>query len=118
MPQPRKPKQPGRKPKAAKDDNAVAGWTVEAKPLEAVRLRRISPTRWGDNLGQLRTDFLSTRKEDGPLRCPLFQNSTSKADPELPPVDILTNQVARGSRRRLRWELCKPRFAEQWQRQQ
>jgi hypothetical protein len=88
MPKTRKRKQPRREPKAAKDDGALSGWTVEAKPLEAVRLRPISPTLWGDSLRQLRNDFLFARKEHGPSRCPLFQDSTSKADAQAPPFDM------------------------------
>ncbi len=94
MPKPRRRKQLGRKPKPAEDDDTPSGWTFETKPVEPVRLRPVSPELWRGNLARLREDFVSARKEHGPLRCPLFQNSTSKADPQRPPFDMLTNHVA------------------------
>lgn len=88
MAQPQKRKQPNkRKPKQPKDDDGLSGWTVEAKPLEPVRLRPVAPSLWRDNLKRLRKDFLYARKQHGPLRCPLFQVSTSKADAQQPPFD-------------------------------
>jgi len=93
MAEPRKRKQPRPKPKAAKDEDALSGWTIETKPLEPVRFRPVSRELWRGNLTRLREDFLSARRQHGPLRCPLFQDSTSKADAQAPPFDMYAGGV-------------------------
>ncbi|MEK6676510.1 MAG: hypothetical protein AABZ47_12770 [Planctomycetota bacterium] len=75
-------------------ENILSGSTVEASLLEPVRLRCMSPVLWRDSLKRLREDFLSARKELGPLRCPLFQYGTGKSDAQEPPFDMHAGSVS------------------------
>jgi len=84
MSNPRKRKKPSREPKASKHEKAQ----------EPAQSPLISPTLWRDSLTRLRADFLSAREKLGPLRCPLFQTSTSKADAQEPPFDVFVGHIA------------------------
>ena len=78
MPKSRKAKPPrGKskpaKPKSTMNGEALSGWAIEAKPVEPMRLRSISPTLWRDSLKRLREDFLSARTQHGRFAARCFR---------------------------------------------
>ena len=61
------------------------GWKVEIRTNEPVEHQPVAPILWRKNLKRLRKELLATREKFGPLRCKLFQTSSSQRDIQSPP---------------------------------
>ena len=86
-----------------RDQQTKSAWTLDVRPHEPPTYRPTSLELWRSSLDHLRQDFLAVRTELGPLRCPLFQTSTSKSDPVHPPFELRAAASRGGSFQDFRW---------------